>query len=250
MSGIKFSGVGSAAGAGARNGLSVDNGFAVLGGVGSDLINTRVLPMGGFGIGFENINSAVLIGITGNAGFIDGIVIEKQSSGGGFVGLDFDSTVAGGNSYAFTNDPDTDLFTLLRNAVGIDSVNAFKRTISTPTVELRSETKFIRRVVIFAINFGLFGIENSNEVYINNGAAANRTVTLFAEADGIFHTFIVGEAFALIVQAGAGETIRNGAVAKGAGGNFQNAVVGSSITFLYVAGFNQWVAIAVIGTWV
>jgi len=250
MSGIKFSGVGSVAGAGARNGLSVDNGFAVLGGVGSDLINTRVLPMGGFGIGFENVDSAVLIGIPGNAGFVDGIVIERQSSGGGFVGLDFDSTVAGGNSYAFTNDPNTDLFSLLRNGVDIDNVNVTKRTITTPIVEMRSEVKFKRRVAIFSINFTLFGIENSNEVYINNGAGAARTVTLFAEADGIFHTFIVGEAFDLIIAAGAGESIRNGTTAKGVGGNFRNAVVGSSITFLYVAGFNQWVAISVIGTWV
>ncbi len=92
--------------------------------------------------------------------------------------------------------------------------------------------------------------QTSRTVYTNEGAAANITLTLPAAVAGLSYTFFVRETGgdSLIIQAGAGDTIRIAANVSTAGGTAESNVAGDCITLVAINS-TEWVAVSAIGTW-
>lgn len=92
------------------------------------------------------------------------------------------------------------------------------------------------------------GSAESGTVYTNEGAAEGATLTLPAAAPGQYVTCIIQAARALVVTAGAGDTIRLGGAVTAAGGSVTSAVVGATLVLLAI-NTSEWVATAVVGSW-
>ncbi len=89
---------------------------------------------------------------------------------------------------------------------------------------------------------------DNGKVFTNEGAAGSIAFTLPAAAAGYKVTFVVQAAFALVITAGAGDTIRIGGAVSAAAGTATSADVGSSITLVAINA-TEWVSLGREGNW-
>jgi hypothetical protein len=91
---------------------------------------------------------------------------------------------------------------------------------------------------------------DSGTIYTNEGDDNGAGVTLPAAQASpcLVFTFYVQVAQTLTITAGAGDTIRIGSSATGAGGAISSATVGSSVTLACINA-TEWVALSSVGSW-
>lgn len=90
--------------------------------------------------------------------------------------------------------------------------------------------------------------QNKDFVFTNEGAGAQQ-FDLPAAVAGLRFTFYNQDPGNTVVMAGAGDTLRIGALVTAAGGTVTSTAVGDSVTFQAINS-TEWVAVAVVGTWV
>jgi hypothetical protein len=87
---------------------------------------------------------------------------------------------------------------------------------------------------------------DTDRVYTNEGAAGALTYNLPTAQAGLTFTFIVDVAQNLIVQAGAGDTIRAAATVSAAAGTATSNTIGDVIRLVAINA-TEWYAISVVG---
>lgn len=255
-------------GLGARNGLSTNSGFVVLGqnvseaGDPAILLNIREIPYPNLTfLQFKNTAvPAALIQIGNVLGFAStvGINIEgnEPSKTPIIILNDKGATSPTNGSWSLQSQNDS----LSIN----DSIGFFqlcRRSATILQTSFRNNMSFWLRGFLWgympifdsavgvAINLTTQG-QQSRTLVTNRGAAAGVTFTLPAfTVVGIDYGFLVVAAFNVVIQAPAGVTLRNGALLTAAGGTLTGAAVGSSIRLVNISA-TEWVAVAVIGAWI
>jgi hypothetical protein len=261
MGGIKFSGSGNgSAVVGAVNGLSRDTlNRAVLGqdigaaGNPATLLSNREIPISTFFLRFLSpaaLLSFVNIGLDSITGFNRGLEIKGDSASGDIPNLQISDPLGSPNQKYFALYMTSDSLKLDSSLGNVLTIAATQFTFARAMRNTGSIAGG-RFVVDNTANFNCAGASDGRTVFTNRGAAGAITAsifnaTTFIGASYIFHN-VTGNAFN--IQAGAGNTIRNGALLKAAPGILTSNAIGDVIE-LTAIGANQWIAVQVIGAWI
>jgi hypothetical protein len=259
---------GGPGGSGARNGLSTNGGFVVLGqnvseaGDPAILLNIREIPYPNLTyLQFKNTAvPAALIQIGNVLGFAT------------TVGINIEGNEPGKTPLIILNDkgatsPTNGLWSLQSQNDSLstnDSLGFIQRWTRSATILQTSfrnnMSAWFRGFIwgylpIFDSNVGVVinlttQGQQSRSLVTNRGAAAAVTFTLPAfTVVGIDYSFMVVAAFNVVIQAPAGITIRIGNLVSAAGGTVTGNTVGSCVRLINISS-TEWVALSVVGTWV
>ena len=248
---ISFTGNNSNGGpgaAGARNGLSTNSGFVVLGqnvgeaGNPAILTSIREIPYNTFAVIYQSpTTNNIEIGNTSILPVRTSILIRGNTASLPCIGLT--NTNALVNPLWRFEASSADEFQLYDSTGLFFRMNRTLASISAPMNMWKVVQDNNANVIFTGI------IPRSRTVMTNRGAGANVTFTIAGAFIGYEYTFIVVAGFSIIIQAPGGITLRNGALVTAPGGTLTGAAVGSSIRLILISA-TEWVAIAVIGAWV
>lgn len=261
MGGIKYGSNNGGGVVGAANGLSVNTttknvvlgqDFAQVGNPAA-LTNNREIPLG--------TNLLRLLFSPASLSFINfgldsvfnsqlGLEIKGDSSGGDIPVFMISDPVGSPVQQQFSLSLSSEILTL-SSAVGNVLIIAPTQFTMSRNLKNTGTISGGRPVSDNAINFNAGGLVDSRTIYTNRGAPGAITANIFTSvglnaASYMFYN-VTGNAFN--IQAGAGTTIRNGALLKAAPGILTSNAVGDCIEIVAI-GSNQWVVTQVIGAWV
>lgn len=261
MGGIKYSSNNGGGVVGAANGVSlntttkrVELGQAIAApGNPAALLNNREIPVG---INFLRFLfspasfSFINFGLDSVFGSQLGLEVAGDSNNGDAPNFSISDPLGSPTQQQFTFRLDSEVFTITSALGNVLTIAPAQFTMAR-SLKNTNTISGGRPVVDNAANFNAGGLVDGRTVYTNRGAPGAITASIFTSvglsaASYLFYN-VTGNAFN--IQAGAGTTIRNGALLKAAPGIITSNAIGSCIELVAI-GNNEWVATQVVGAWV
>jgi hypothetical protein len=258
---------GGPGGSGARNGLSTNGGFVVLGqnvgeaGNPAILINIREIPYpNATYLAFQNTavaNARITIGVYPGNNSTSCINIEGDEPTKTPILVLNDKGATSPTNGLWSLQSQNNSFSV-NDTLGF--MSQWTRSATLLQLSHRLNMSHLLRgflwawrpvldsAVNLAISITTLGQEPRTNI-TNRGAAAAVTFTLPASVIGIEYSFMVVAAFNLVILAPAGVTIRIGNLVSAAGGTVTGNTIGSCVRITNISA-TEWVALSVVGTWV